>query len=121
LNRSNNLTPNKDITDQTQCREQEHQQEQEGVGIGYNYFRKRENRFACPIKVPKEQKTTMVKEKKTTSIIEQSVIKVKVEEREDKKKDELPKIRKKICRKMYKIFNEEFNLERSNAKQLTLD
>lgn len=44
-----------------------------------------------------------------------SILNVKIEEN-----SELPKIRKKICRKMLKIFNEEFNLDRKDAKRLTL-
>lgn len=45
---------------------------------------------------------------------EKSIINVKIEEGND-----LPKIRKKICRKMLKIFHDEFNLDRKDAKRLT--
>ncbi len=39
---------------------------------------------------------------------------VKIEENSD-----FPKIRKKMCRKMLGIFNEEFNIEKKDAKKLT--
>lgn len=41
-----------------------------------------------------------------------SLINVKIEDNGD-----LPKIRKRICRKMLKIFHDEFNLERKDAKR----
>ena len=44
-----------------------------------------------------------------------SILNIKIEEN-----SELPKIRKKICRKMLKIFHEEFNIDRKDAKRLTL-
>jgi hypothetical protein len=47
---------------------------------------------------------------------ENSIINVKLEENSN----EMPKIRKKICRKMLKIFHDEFNLDRKDAKRLTL-
>ena len=47
---------------------------------------------------------------------ENSMINVKIEENNS----EMPKIRKKICRKMLKIFHDEFNLDRKDAKRLTL-
>lgn len=46
--------------------------------------------------------------------IENKTIFVKLEENSD-----FPKIRKKMCRKMLTIFNEEFNIEKKDAKKLT--
>jgi len=44
---------------------------------------------------------------------ENSPINVKLEENSN----EMPKIRKRICRKMLKIFHDEFNLDRKDAKR----
>ena len=48
-------------------------------------------------------------------LIADTSINVKIEEVND-----LPKIRKKICRKMLSIFHDEFNIEKKDARKLTL-
>jgi len=55
-----------------------------------------------------------------------SLINVKIEEKENNSipksnhtNEKFPKIRKKICRKMYKIFTDEFNLNTNESKKLT--
>lgn len=119
IQKSQKNTPPKQATSNNNSNMNVEQEEQ-------TYFRK--NRFAFPVKAPKLKtnnnitSSTKSNNNSANKNKSPSIIKVKVEEMEDKiEKDELPKLRKKICRKMYKIFNEEFNLDRNSSKQMTLD
>lgn len=78
--------------------------------------------FAVPEMLPPQIHSSSIPVKKMSGSTKKDflqtsndqMINVKIEDNHD-----LPKIRKKICRKMLSIFTDEFNIDKKDAKKLT--